>query len=124
MANMVKLLEHQLYLLGELSCCWARSKFDCLYKCAFELFVQIVCSLNLKDIVSKGYQIGDCLHLELLSALHERSDLPLLILSRQLLLKPGPGRYDLDILPEHLGCEWHESLCAELDPSFGCIGND
>ena len=69
MANVVELLKNKFDLLCKLAGGWCGSKFDGFDEGALELLVKLVGCLDLENVVSKRYQIGYSLHLQLLSAL-------------------------------------------------------
>lgn len=124
MADVVELLDDQLDLLAQLAGARVRSEFYRLDERALKLLVELVSSLDFEDVVTKGYDIGDRLHLQLLSALEEGSDLPLLVISRKRLLELGPGRDDLHVSAECFRCFRHEPLRAQLDPALCSVGDD
>ena len=64
-ANVIELIVNEFDLFRELSCSWGGSEFDSLDEgiCILKLMIESVSCFYLKNIVTEGDDVRDCLHL-------------------------------------------------------------
>ena len=90
-ANVVELLEHQVDLLVELPRAGVGSEFNSLDEGTLELLIQLVSSLDLKDVVAQSDDIRYRLHLKFCCAFEESPDFPFLEVVWKLRFKFRPS---------------------------------